>query len=197
MPLGDPNAAAVGELLIAAGEADAQPSGQAERTELRFKKRQLKPEEGQKIVDEAATWEGTPYLSSGKGENSRKGADGEADCSGSTCYIYQNAGYSYGGFMPTETFATYVTSDKSRFVEIPDIKDAQPGDILFWPGHMAIFAVFPEDFKKSWNIIENKYTLPNMWTARRTGKLYSAMCWETFRKGAVPIVYRYMIEEKE
>jgi cell wall-associated NlpC family hydrolase len=193
MPTEDPIAKALNELRFEIGTANAQKSEEAEREEVQTVRRELTREEGQKIVDQAKTWEGTPYLSSGSGKDSVKGAQGKADCSGSTYYIYVDAGYPYGkDYMHTRAFQTYVQSEESSFIEIPDIQSAQPGDILFWPGHIAIYAEFPEE--------ENRVTFgrkDNMWTARRPGKNYCSHPWETFRGGAVPKVYRYMIEEKK
>jgi len=105
--------------------------------------RLITEEEGWQIVNAAASWEGTPYDS--VGANSVKGVKG--DCSGTTQKIYTEAGFPYP-YKQTSTFAAYVAAS-SRFQEITDIPNGlQAGDVLLWPGHMAIYAPFPKDHPK-------------------------------------------------
>ncbi|GAA5175536.1 hypothetical protein GCM10025771_07970 [Niveibacterium umoris] len=105
--------------------------------------RYLSEAEGWKIVEVAATWEGTPYQM--VGARSEKGIVG--DCSGTTFKIYTEAGFPYG-YRMTADFVAYVT-ETNRFREIdPATQPMQAGDVLFWTGHMAIFAPFPEGHPK-------------------------------------------------
>lgn len=196
MPPDDPIAEALREIRISLGEVEAEPSESAKKTEVQIRKRPLTLEEGQLIVDQAATWENTPYNEVGGA--SKKGLDGQADCSGSTFHIYKDAGFPYSSTsIGTKDFRAYLEDPKrNRFTKIADISQAQPGDLLFWPGrHMGIFAAFldDDDTRKGWKS-GKKYT-HNMWTARDYGKPYCSHLWETIRGGAVPEVYRYMIEE--
>lgn len=95
-------------------------------------------EEGAKIVAVAATWVGTTYVLVGK--DSQKLVQG--DCSGTTYWIYQEAGFPYK-YQPTATFPDYVTKT-NRFRKIdPATQPLQAGDVLFWQGHMAIYSPFP------------------------------------------------------
>lgn len=148
-------------------------------------------EEGWKIVDVAATWEGTAYKL--LGSLSVKGVQG--DCSGTTNKIYTEAGFPYP-YQSTKTFAAYVQKSH-RFRKINTASQKlQAGDILFWDQtHMAIYAPFPEGHsKRDTGVIkrgEKKFN--NMYTAfnDRTNKPYGPFNIETFR-GDVCEVFRYL-----
>lgn len=148
-------------------------------------------EEGWRIVKVAATWEGTPY--SRIGANSVKSIKG--DCSGTTNKIFVEAGFPYP-YQSTASFETYVNASH-RFREIDKTKIAmQAGDILFWPGHMAIYAPFPEGGpRRDTGLMKaGKKKLNNMFTAHNENSTrnYDAYNIETFR-GDPYRVFRYLI----
>jgi hypothetical protein len=145
--------------------------------------------DGWKIVNVAATWEGTPYGLVGAA--SQKGVLG--DCSGSTNKIYNEAGFPYP-YQSTGSCAAFA-SKTNQFRQIdPSKQPLQAGDILLWPGHMAIYAPFPSDnpkydgglFKHGVKKYNNMYTAFN----NRTGKPYGPYNIEVFR-GDPYTVYRY------
>jgi hypothetical protein len=107
------------------------------------KKRSITAEEGNKIIEVAATFK-APYKSDGKNEEG-------ADCNGAVSYIYRKAGFSlsvdpYGTAardfhkLPEleEVMAKKMTDPKpsggSYFLD-----GAQQGDILQWSYHVAIY----------------------------------------------------------
>ena len=80
---------------------------------------------GQKIADYAAQWAGvTPYVWGGK--SLRTGAD----CSGFVCCIYENFGYHLWDYRV----------DLDMVGDNVSLAKAQPGDIVVYPGHVAIYA---------------------------------------------------------
>lgn len=80
---------------------------------------------GQKIADYAAQWAGvTPYVWGGK--SLRTGAD----CSGFVCCIYENFGYDLWDYRV----------DLDMVGDNVSLAKAQPGDIVVYPGHVAIYA---------------------------------------------------------
>jgi hypothetical protein len=163
---------------------------------VEVKKRPITPKEGQRIVDEARTWAGTPYLSAGA--NSTKKTDeknGGADCSGSTYYIYKNVGFQYGPeYQMTTDFKNYVKGSESHFIKIANIENAQPGDILLWPKHMAIYAIFSSDDPERVKFFNKKKQDPNMWTAFHSGgPVYGPMRWQWWSECDSPEIYRYQI----
>jgi NlpC/P60 family len=147
--------------------------------------------DGWKIVDIAATWEGTPYGLVGAASQK----SGIGDCSGTTNKIYQEAGFPYP-YQSTASFATYA-SKTNRFRKVDSSKQKlQAGDVLLWPGHMAIYAPFPPDspkydgglYKHGVKKSNNMYTAFN----NRTGQPYGPYNIETFR-GDSYVVYRYYV----
>jgi hypothetical protein len=151
----------------------------------------ISEDDGWKIVAAAATWEGTPY--SLVGGSSVKGKGG--DCSGTTNKSFVEAGFPYP-YQSTANFASYAKSS-NRFREIDRKKDAmQAGDVLLWPGHMAIYAPFPEGHpKRDTGVIKGgKKKANDMYTAfnSRTDTPYGPYNIETFRGDAYR-VYRYYI----
>lgn len=80
---------------------------------------------GQKIADYAAQWVGvTPYVWGGT--SLRTGAD----CSGFVCCIYENFGYNLWDYRV----------DLDMVGDNVSLANAQPGDIVVYPGHVAIYA---------------------------------------------------------
>lgn len=149
----------------------------------------LTESEGEKILKVAATWVGTPYEL--VGSNSQKGKKG--DCSGTTNKIYAEAGF----FYPYQTSSSFAGFSKktSRFREIdPEKVPMQSGDVLLWPGHMAIYAKFNGDeSKRNTGIVNKGVSVENdMYTAfnQRTGAPYAPYNTKVFRPDRYR-VFRY------
>jgi hypothetical protein len=146
--------------------------------------------EGWKVVEAAKEWVGTPYKLIGA--NSRIGFGG--DCSGTTNKSFVAAGFSYP-YQSTRSFADYAMKSL-RFRKIdPRKQPMQAGDVLLWPGHMAIYAPFPEgDPRRDTGVVLRGKKMPNnMYTAfnDRTNVPYSPYNIQTFR-GDAYTVYRYL-----
>ena len=147
--------------------------------------------DGWKIVEAARGWDGTPYRL--VGDNSVKQVGG--DCSGTTNKSYCAAGFPYP-YQSTANFTNYVRSSL-RFRKIqPSNQALQAGDILLWPGHMAIYAPFPEgDPRRDTGVVlHGKKMENNMYTAfnSHSGVPYGPYNIPTFRRDAYT-VYRYLI----
>lgn len=147
--------------------------------------------EGWKIVEIASTWEGTPYRLVGARSEKRVAGD----CSGSTNKIYAEAGFPYP-YKMTANFVDYVNSSH-RFREIDRNREPmQAGDVLFWAGHMAIYAPFPEGHpKRKTGVMRGGQQVANdFYTAfnERSGRPYGPFNIRTFR-GDSYRVYRYFI----
>jgi len=147
--------------------------------------------DGWKIVEAAKDWEGTPY--SLVGANSVKQVGG--DCSGTTNKSFTAAGFPYP-YQSTSSFASYAAKSL-RFRKIDTAKQPlQAGDVLLWPGHMAIYAPFPEgDPRRDTGVVlRGKKMANNMYTAfnSRTNTPYGPYNIQTFR-GDAYIAYRYLI----
>lgn len=150
----------------------------------------LTAEEGWKIIKVAESWEGTAY--SMVGANSVKGDKG--DCSGTTNKIFIEAGFPYP-YQTTSNFAAYAAkSNRFRKIDISK-QEMQAGDVLLWPGHMAIYAPFPDGHpKRDTGVMKaGKKQLNNMYTAfnSRTNVPYGPYNITAFR-GDAYCVYRYL-----
>lgn len=147
--------------------------------------------DGSKIIAVARLWKGTPYKAVGAA--SSKGVEG--DCSGTTWRIYGEAGFPFD-YQPTASFPSYVASTK-RFREVGAGNAMQEGDVLFWPGHVAIYSSFSDDTdngttKRLAKDGKTPWTQVNdMWSATRPGGSdYGPNKMGFFRKEA-PRVFRY------
>ena len=153
----------------------------------------ISPTDGKKILDEAATWKGTPYAL--MGENSKKGVSG--DCSGSTSQIYKAAGFPYD-HQAAATFRDY-SSKSMQFREIDITKEQmQAGDVLSWTDHLAIYGpneAFAKEEATNDRISKKSgkhwTEINNIWTATHPdGPPYHAAELRYFR-GTGFKVYRY------
>jgi hypothetical protein len=148
-------------------------------------------EEGWKIVEAARAWEGTPYRL--VGENSIRQVGG--DCSGTTNKSYATAGFPYP-YQSTANFAAYVRKSLRFRKIIPANQELQAGDIILWPGHMAIYAPFPEnDFRRDTGVVLGGRRMENnIYTAfnSHSNKGYGPYNIQTFR-GDAYTVYRYLV----
>ena len=116
-----------------------------------------------------------------------------------TFKIYLEAGFAYP-YKQTSNFAAYV-EQSGRFREVAAEPDRlQAGDILLWPGHMAVYAPFPVNHPKrhtgvyrSGTEVEN-----NLYTAFNgvSGKPYGPYEIKTFRRDAYR-AYRYLLLKGE
>ncbi|WP_338768321.1 hypothetical protein [Massilia sp. METH4] len=147
--------------------------------------------EGWKIVEIARSWEGTPYSLIGAASVKKVGGD----CSGSTNKIFIEAGFPYP-YQSTANFAAFARKT-NRFRKIDKTKTPlQAGDVLLWPGHMAIYAPFPEgDPRRDTGVVKRGARMANnMYTAfnSRRNVPYGPYNIETFRGDAYE-VYRYLV----
>ena len=145
---------------------------------------------------EAATWKDTPY--DARGANSIKGVLG--DCSGSTFQIYKAAGFPYP-YQMSGAFLTYARHS-GLFRALSSGEQPQDGDILAWPGHMAIYSTFVSDPANAMTVYTNPRTggtravSNDMWTAGHASKdgkpsrPYGAADSATFRPDH-PTIFRY------
>ncbi len=145
--------------------------------------------EGWKIIEVAATWEGTEYKA--VGGKSEKRVFG--DCSGTTNKIFIEAGFPYP-YRRTGDFEEYAaTSHKFRRIDVKK-EPMQVGDVLLWPGHMAIYAPFPEGHPKRFTGLKkgNTPVANNMYTAFNDRRYapYAPYNIATFR-GDPYMVFRY------
>jgi hypothetical protein len=147
--------------------------------------------EGWKIVEAAKAWEGTPYRL--VGANSVKHVGG--DCSGTTNKSYAAVGFPYP-YQSTANFAAYVRKSLRFRKIVPATQALQVGDILLWPGHMAIYAPFPEnDFRRDTGVVfHGERMVNNMYTAFNThsDKGYGPYNIQTFRRDPYT-AYRYLV----
>lgn len=151
--------------------------------------------EGWEILKIADTWVGTPYVM--VGASSVKGVKG--DCSGTTNKAYVEAGFPYP-YQMTSSFISFSTTT-NRFREIDLSKDSlQAADVLWWPGHMAIYAPFPSGHpRQNTGLVKGgKPKLNNMYTAfnSRTDTPYGPYNIETFR-GDKYRAFRYFLKPGE
>ncbi|HEY1755878.1 MAG TPA: hypothetical protein VGG72_10815 [Bryobacteraceae bacterium] len=186
-PPAPPNAAVSGTGYRIALDAPKQNGAAA-------KKKDIPLSDGRLIVAEAATWKGTPYKENGP--KSEKGVAG--DCSGTTQKIYTVATCPYE-YQSSHTFPEYALKS-GLFRELQAGERKQDGDILLWPGHMAIYCSFATDPNNAktprLNKNNEKWTQVNdMWTASNPkphSPPYFASRMEYWFDGARPRVFRYL-----
>jgi hypothetical protein len=161
----------------------ANPASTNEKHDIAFA-------DGQRITDEAANWEDTPYAL--LGPTSVKGTGG--DCSGSTYLIYDAAGFHYE-YQVAAAFQDYaITSGLFRLLGVGEKK--QDGDILSWSNHMAIFATFQNDSAHATTPrvtkTGQKWTQNNdMWTASHLGGQGYAPAEMRWWRADPPKAFRY------
>jgi len=141
--------------------------------------RYLTSKEGQLLADQAALWDGTAYRLVGR--NSKIQVAG--DCSGTTYKIYDALGDTYR-YVMADDFAAAAAKEGFPFQKLPDNMPRQPGDVLIFEGHMAIYA--GQD--------------PNgnglMWTASLRKQQYMLQQIRFFGKPVVG-TYRYQVPNTE
>ena len=154
-------------------------------------KRDISIDDGRRIVTEAASWKGTPYVLNGA--LATKGVGG--DCSGTTYKIYLAVQCTYN-YQAAHGFPAYALQS-GLFRELDAGEQRQDGDILSWPNHMAIYLSFASDPDDATTQRSNKATghqstqKNDMWTASKPdGPAYgpAALCY--WRPDA-PRVFRY------
>ena len=134
----------------------------------------ITPQDGALIVKEANTWKGTKYSKAGKGSVKNKAGD----CSGSTFWIYTEAGFPYE-YKRSAEFPDYAIKS-GLFRKLGKDEGMQEGDILSWKGHMAIYSSFNHSGSGF-----------NMWTAHREGgDPYGPANYHKWQLGN-PTVFRY------
>ena len=115
--------------------------------------------DGDKIVDIASSFAGTPYV---RGGTTPRGFD----CSGFTSYVYAQMGMK----IPRVASAQYIWSDKVN------AEDRQPGDLMFWSSRGGIYhaGIYAGDGK--------------MWDSPRPGrKVGKISIWGNPLYGRAPI----------
>lgn len=165
-----------------------------EQGEVRTIGRFIDEKEGWKIIDTAAGWEGTAYKMLGAA--SKKGVAG--DCSGSTYFIYKEAGFPYV-YQTSSNFIDYAKKTNIfREIKLAAGELPQAGDVLWWSGHMAIYAPFPEGHPKRQFEVAGSKAVNDMYTAfnSRTGHGYGPYNIRKFRGDAYR-VFRYFIMQEE
>ena len=146
--------------------------------------------DGIKVVQEAKTWQGTPYALVGSA--SVKGIQG--DCSGSSWRIYSAAGFAYD-YRNSAAFPVYAIESK-KFRKLGVMEEKQEGDMLVWSDHMAIYTSFVSDVANGSTPRVNakgaKWTQQNdMWTATRPGGGPYQPHKMSYFKPTPPDVYRF------
>jgi cell wall-associated NlpC family hydrolase len=102
--------------------------------------RDLTKAEGRKIVDQAAEWKDTPYATAGTKLAGAAAVQGVgADCSGSTCKIYDQVGVVYK-YKSSGQFAAAAAQEGFPFRQLSTNEAPQVGDVILFKGHMAIYS---------------------------------------------------------
>lgn len=154
--------------------------------------RDLTVTEGERIVAVAAEWDETPYADQEhlsppgpyaqyRGPNAvkKKGAD----CSGATWRIYGEAGFNYA-YRHSAAWAGAVDEGRIPFRRLAATETLQPGDVLRFAGHLAIYA----GDSKMWTARRSFYESNGEYKNRRFG-LLAVSLW----KKPVLARYRYQV----
>jgi outer membrane protein OmpA-like peptidoglycan-associated protein len=137
----------------------------------------ISADDAMNIVAAARNWVGTPYVTGG---NNKDGAD----CSGSVCGIFKDAG------IPFPRVSSFDFPTLKEFKKAPGNKP-QIGDIGYWPGHLMIFE--PNAGTTS------KGEIANGWSATHPdGKPFGVARYQWFDSHySVPVVwYRYLKKDR-
>jgi hypothetical protein len=155
-------------------------------TDKKPRKRFLSVAEAHSIARQAQSFadKKVPYILRFKADESG------ADCSGSTYYIYNQAGYPYSPRASVAGFVAKAKEGKIPFDKIPEGSSPQIGDVIVFKGngHMAIYAG------------KDKSGDDLMWTASSKAKAYIQQKVKVFRDAdgvRVPVeaYYRYQVAD--
>lgn len=102
------------------------------------------------VVSTALSYVGSPYVWGGTTPSGW-------DCIGFVRYVYGQLGVSIGGYTTSVLSVGYQVS----------YSEVQPGDILYWPGHVAIYAGNGQNVG-AWNESMGTTTGPNSWLGTPT-----------------------------
>jgi len=99
----------------------------------------LTAKQGTQVVDNAKNWIGTAYAPIGTPYAGPYAAMGiAADCSGSVCSIYGQAGNAYS-YTTSRSFAAAAAREGFPFRPLISSDTPQLGDVVLYPGHLSIY----------------------------------------------------------
>jgi hypothetical protein len=118
--------------------------------------RDISTSEGRSVAENAAEWKSTPYAeidtpNSGANAICRVGAD----CSGSTNKIFEESGLNYE-YKTSANFATAAAKEGFPFRVLESGEAHQPGDVVLFNGHMAIYAGQDNGVDRMWSASSGK-----------------------------------------
>lgn len=128
-------------------------------------------------MDQAKKWEGTPYKLVGPNSEIRVAGD----CSGTTFKIYDALGDPYDYKMAND-FGAAADKEGFPFKRLDTNEARQPGDVLQFPGHLAIYA--GQDTKGN----------DLMWTASTSKQSFVLQKVQYFGKPVIG-TFRYQVPE--